>query len=347
MGAWSVTAAASAVAAMTLLAACGGGNSTTAGPTSDGLFVGYVDGTCANSWRTTVKAELDEEVKAHPEITKYVYRCAQGDLNKANSDIQSLTAQGVDVLLTFADFGKAMAPALKAAKAKGVTVVPFIVDPGDAQSYDALVQDDLDTMGKQMADFFIGKLKGKGNVVAIAGAAGNPWDGQLNAAMKKQLESTSDMKFLDSAAGDWEPAKSGQAMAGLLQKFPQIDAVYASEATTIGPILDQFRAAGRKPPLLGSLDVNGVAGTMVKDMPTNSTLGWGYFSARTWGVREALKVGLEIRGGKKPAQPVITLQNSVTDCAATCQKTYRPDMPATWIFTSKVPAESMKAQLGK
>jgi ribose transport system substrate-binding protein len=336
---------AGALASACLLAACGGGGKAADSADNKGVFVGYVDGTCANSWRTTVKAELEQEVKAHSEIAKFEYRCAQGDLNKAISNVQSLTAQGMDILLVFDDFGASLAPALTAAKKKGVTVVPFIIDPGDPKSYDAMIADDLDAMGKELADFYIKKLNGKGNVVAIAGVAGNPWDVQLNEATKKQLESASEIKFLEAGWGDWEPAKSGQVMAGLLQKYPQIDAVYASEATTIGPILDQVRAANRKPPLMASLDVNGVAGTMLKEMPANPTLGWGYFSARTWGVREALKLGLEIKGGKKPDKQVNYLENKVSDCATSCKDTYREDLPATWIFTGKVPAEQMKALL--
>lgn len=320
-------------------------SSEAAAPASDaGLFVAYIDGTCANSWRTTVRAEVEEEVKAHPEISKFEYKCAQGNVDNAVSDIESLTAQGVDIILGFNDAGAAVGPALQAARDAGVTVVPFLVNTGEG-TYDAIVEDDLSAMGTSIADYFIETLGGKGNIVAITGAAGNPWDAALNDAVKKQL-ATSDVQFIDEAAGDWDPAKSGKAMADLLQKHPDINGVLSIEGTTVVPILDQFEAAGRPLPAVVSLDVNGVAGEMLEKMPANPSLNWGYLSARTWAARDSLLAALAIREGNPPTDPVIYIDNVMGDCrSGGCEEIHNPDMPGTWPGTSKVPVETMKALL--
>src|SRR5688572_4037926 len=91
---WHLSAAlltAVGVAALTVAATAGAAPSRADRVTAtDGLFVAYADGTCGNSWRTTVRAEIEDEVTKHPEITKFVYKCAQGKLNQGIANIQSL-----------------------------------------------------------------------------------------------------------------------------------------------------------------------------------------------------------------------------------------------------------------
>jgi ribose transport system substrate-binding protein len=246
----------------------------------------------------------------------------------------------------FSDFGDALAPALKAARNKDVTVVPWLIDLGDSDAYDAQVLDNTKDLGTQIADYFIEKLGGKGNVVAVSGAAGNSFDAEIDAALKERLESASDMNFLESAAADWDPAKAGPATATLLSKYEEIDAVFSSEATMIPPILDQFKNAGRDLPQLSSLDVNGVAGEMLELMPSNPSLGWGFFSARTWGVRQALTTALDISNGNPPANKTVYIENRIGDCSTQCEGLYDSSMPDTWIGTTEISKEVMRKLLG-
>ena len=84
------------------LVAVTSGTAATSSPSktqAEDLFVAYVDGSCGNSWRTHVRAEIEDEASKHPEIKKFVYKCAQGKLNQGISAIQALTAQGADIIV--------------------------------------------------------------------------------------------------------------------------------------------------------------------------------------------------------------------------------------------------------
>ena len=67
--------------------------------------------------------EFIQQALTYPEIGHIQYSSARGDASKAIADIQAYTSQGVDVIVVFADAGKALGPAIKEAKEAGIEVV--------------------------------------------------------------------------------------------------------------------------------------------------------------------------------------------------------------------------------
>jgi ribose transport system substrate-binding protein len=337
--------------AVAAVAGCGQAGGTADKPAAGGdkagkkLFVAYADGSCGNAWRTTVRAEMEDEVTKHPEIGKFKYTCAHGELSQGIQNIQTLTSQGVDILIVFSEWGEALLPHIRAAQKKGVTVIPWNIGVGGVpgKDYTAFVSQDLEAQGKIYADFFIEKLGGKGNIVGLGGPPGNILDTPQIDSMKARFkEKAPGMKFLEFAPADWAPATTAKAMATLLTKYPKIDGVWDAESTTVKPMIDQFIAAGRPLATFASFDVNGMMRDFLKLKPTHPTLEWGYISATTWGVRNALQAGLEARlTGKPLANPVITLPNKMSDCAKVCKQLYDPNLPDSYIPTTKVPPEKM------
>ncbi len=59
----------------------------------------------------------------YPEIGKIQYTSARGDASKAISDLRSYIAQGVNVIVIFADHGAALGPTVREAKEAGIQVV--------------------------------------------------------------------------------------------------------------------------------------------------------------------------------------------------------------------------------
>jgi len=312
------------------------------------LFVAYSDGTCGNSWRTTVRAEFEHEAKKHKEIGRVVYKCAQGKLNQQIADIQSLTSQGVDILILFADPGKSLLPAVRSATRRGVTVVPWNAPVGGkaGEDYAAFVGFSIPDQARLFAKYIAQKLKGRGNVVGVGGPAGNDYDPAHTNVMKAYWKKNAPgIKFLEHAWADWAPGPSAKATATLLSKYPDIDAVWTPEATTVKPELDQFILAKRPAPVFTSLDVNGMMRDYLRLKPKHPTLQWGFVSALTWGVRNALKVGLQAEAGRPIDRKLLTLKNYISDCAAACRKLYRKDMPDAYIPTTQVPPAIMKKYL--
>ena len=322
---------------------------------AEGISVAYVDGSCGNSWRTIVQAEAGAEAKLHPEIVKYTYQCAQGNLGQYIAAMQALTAQKYNIIVTLDDFGKSGLPALRKAFETGVVVVPWQDPTGGVpgKDYSAEVLDDTPQMMSLAAKYFAEKIKGKGVIVGIGGVAGNEQDAEFQRHLVPELKAVAGdrLTFIapsDSGAwGDWNPAKSAQAMATALQKYPQIDGVLSIEATTIPPELQQFIQAGRKPPVFVSLDVNGMMKDFLKYKAQYPSLEYGFMSARTWGVRNAIKVGLAILA-KQPESSYKDLESisqTIRDAATDAKDLYRSDLPDSYVPTSKVPADELKALL--
>lgn len=316
------------------------------GASEGGIFVAYLDGTCGNSWRVHVRAELEDEISKHPEIERFEYVCAQGELDTGISSVQSLTSQGVDILTVFSDWGEPLLPALRAAHDAGVIVVPWQAPVGGeaGEDYTAFVALDQEHAGGLIADYFIEKLGGEGQIVGIGGPAGNDYDqGWLDAILPVLEES--DVEFLEQAPADWSPATASQVMATLLTKYDQIDGVWSMEATTIKPEVDQFIAAGADLPVFVSLDVNGMMGDFLELKEDHPTLEWGFLTSLTWGVRNALQIGLAAYNDEEWDPALETLEYYMTDCAEECAELYRSDMPEDYVPTSQVPADKLKEVL--
>jgi ribose transport system substrate-binding protein len=306
-------------------------------PTGKKLFVAYEDGSCANSLRVIQRAEFIAEARHHPEIEKYVYSCAEGSLAKFISDVQSLVAQGVDVLAVQADQGNAVVPTLRMATRKGVTVVPWTFAlKGEGKDFYAQVRDDVQARGTQVANFFIKKLHGHGNVVCVCGPAGNTEELPHIKVIKKVFAAKAPgMKWLDNGwGGDWNPAKMAAVMATLITKYPKIDAVWADEGSGIPALIRQFQAAGRPLPTFHSNELNGMMKLYFQLKPKNPTLNWGFWSARTWGVRNALIVGLQAHEGKKVNKSLLSIKNYTYDCDIWCKKLYAPSWPDSYLPTN-------------
>lgn len=346
------------VTALTISAAASGGAGASRAPASSAsatqgnIFVAYVDGSCANSWRVTVRAELEAEVKKHPEVGKFVYKCAEGNLAKGISIVQSLTAQRVDILLTFADWGQSFRPALRRAYKQGVAVVPWGVPVGGkaGQDYTAFVSSvTAPVFAKFAGNYFIKKLRGKGNVLLMSGVKGNDFDNAYNRVIASLFrKSAPGVKVLEVGWADWNPAKAAQVMSTMLAKYgDKTNAVSSVEATTVKPIIDQFLAAGVNLPVVVSFDVNGMMRDFLKLKPKHPTLEWGFLSAVTFGVRNTLKIGLAAHAGKKWDPSLTASKTYITDCATACKRLYDRTMPDSWIPSSKVPKAVLRPLLGK
>jgi ribose transport system substrate-binding protein len=87
------------------------------------VVVALADGFGENVWRQVTKMEFIVEALTYPEISKIIYTSARNDPTKAISDLRSLIAQGVDVIVVFADASTALLPTIQEATEAGITVV--------------------------------------------------------------------------------------------------------------------------------------------------------------------------------------------------------------------------------
>jgi len=67
------------------------------------MIVGVSDGYGGNTWRKTGLAEVKDELSRCKNVKRIIYSNANGDPQKANSDINSMVAQGINVLIMLPD----------------------------------------------------------------------------------------------------------------------------------------------------------------------------------------------------------------------------------------------------
>ena len=353
--------------AMLILASCGDDDGATETPeeestsddaatdsdeavedTPERLFVAYEDGFCANSFRVHARADLELEISRHPEITEFVYSCAEGDLTKYISDIESLVTQEADIILTLPDWGVSTVPALRDATEAGVLVVGNILPAGGESGVDyaAEVFDDLGQNADLWVDYFAEKLPDGGLIVGIGGTAGNVYDPLMQDLMQEGFaERAPNIEFAEVAPGDYDPTVSLQAMTALLAKYDEIDGVWSLLADPIPSYWDAFESAGRPLPVTISFDQNQLIGDFLSRKPDNPDLELGFVTSRTWITAETLKVALDIYNGNTVDPERLSIQNVMIDCSIECEALYQPDMPGAYIPSSKVPTETLRELL--
>jgi len=299
------------------------------------ITVGLADGFGGNSWRKITRAILEDEAAKCPNIKKVIYTDAQGDTQKAISDMNSLVAQGVNVIVSFVDGGEALLPTIKKATAAGVKVVPYVGSPGGKPGTDYVdfVSEDITTYGESLAKWTIGQMGGKGNLVMLGGIAGNSYSQGVYDGVVKVAKANPGIKLLNTAgpvATDWEPGKTQQVVAGLITKYGNIDGIVADYGGGSVGGIRAFIAANKPLPVWSANDSNDFACLWYQYKDSQPTFQIATESSRNWIVKVALHKGLAAFNGIRDDEPSIynlqIIEDSTNkDMLPKCEKNLPPD----------------------
>ena len=313
------------------------------------ITVALADGFGGNSWRKITRAEFEAEAAKCPNIKKVIYTDAQGDTLKAISDINSLVAQGVDVIVTFVDGGEALLPTIQKATAAGVKVVPFIGSPGGTPGTDYVdfVAEDIKTYGSSLADWTIKAMGGKGNLVMLGGIAGNSYSQGVYDGVKAAAAEHPGITLLNAdgpVSTDWEPGKTQQVVAGLITKYGQIDGIVADYGGGSVGGIRAFIAANKPLPVWSANDSNEFACLWYEYKDSNPSFQIATESSRNWVVSVALHKGLAAANGILNTEPStfdlqIIEDSRNPDMAPTCEKS----LPSDAILSSGLTVEQLQA----
>jgi ribose transport system substrate-binding protein len=313
------------------------------------LTVALADGFGGNSWRKITRAVFEAEAAKCPNIKKVLYTDAQGDTQKAISDINSLVAQGVDVIVTFVDGGEALLPTIKKATAAGVKVVPFVGSPGGTpgKDYVDFIAEDIKTYGSSLADWTIDAMHGKGNLVMLGGIAGNSYSQGVFDGVKAAVAENPGIKLLNTSgpiSTDWEPGKTQQVVAGLITKYGDIDGIVADYGGGSVGGIRAFLAANKPLPVWSANDSNEFACLWYEHKAKNPSYQVATESSRNWIVSVALHKGLAAANGVLNAEPSIYNLQIIEDSrkpgmAPKCDKS----LPSDAILSSGLSVDQLQA----
>ncbi|PRY93289.1 xylose-binding protein [Hasllibacter halocynthiae] len=176
----------------------------------------------------------------------YISADAQSSSAKQLSDVESLIAQGADVLVILAQDAQAIGPAVEAAAAEGIPVI----------AYDRLIDDDR-AFYLTFDNVEVGRLQAQavldaapsGNYVMIKGSPTDPNADFLRGGQQEVLQDAidaGDVTIVGEAYTDgWLPANAQRNMEQILTaQDNEVDAVVASNDGTAGGAVAALTAQG-------------------------------------------------------------------------------------------------------
>ncbi len=199
---------------------CWKNNGCTTG-TGGKLHVAYIEQFGENVYRQMSKMEFILQALTYKEVGRITYSSAHVDFNKAFADWKAAIAQGVDLIVTYPDFGDAMIPVMKEATDAGIPVATYawgyVSDPG--KNYLTVVGEDTCALGKTYAYVMNNQVK-SGDIAFLGGFPGNPLSEGWQKCEDPALRSSIDVVAKEPT--NWDPSRVQQVVAGILAKNPDI-----------------------------------------------------------------------------------------------------------------------------
>jgi len=173
------------------------------------------------------------------------------DVSKQSQQISNLIARKVDAIVVNAASPTGLNGILTQATQRGILVVSF--DNVVTAAPVLKVNTDQFAFGKQLAEFLVKKLNGKGNVIMVTGVAGTFVDEDRNKGADAVWKANPGIKVVNRYTGMWDSATAERNTASILPSLPQIDGIWCQGGTD--GVLKAFIAAKRPlPPTAGEAE---------------------------------------------------------------------------------------------
>src|SRR5215211_2650329 len=196
--------------------------------TGGNVTVALADGFGENFWRQATHMEFILQALTYPEIGKIIYTTAALDTQKAISDIRSLIAQDVDIIVGFPDAGDALLPAIREATERGIIYITHsygkIGEPG--KDYSSFVAEDVCLLGQLFAETLNTEI-GTGKVAFLGGTPGNALSAYWQSCEEPAL--SKDLTLIGRADTSWTQQGTLEAVSGMISSNPDIKG-YSYEA---------------------------------------------------------------------------------------------------------------------
>jgi ribose transport system substrate-binding protein len=216
----------------------------------DTYKVGFSQTESNNPWRLAETKSMQDEAKRLGH--QLIYTDAAGSSAKQASDVNSMIAQGVDVIFLPPREDKPLVPVILAAKAAGIPV--FLIDrdvdhsmakPGE--DYVTFIGSDFIQEGNRVADWLVKNANGKTTIIELEGTTGSSPANDRKKGFDDAIAKHPEFKIVASQSGDFARDKGRQVAETLLQAHPEANVIYAhNDEMALGAIA-ALEAAGKTP----------------------------------------------------------------------------------------------------
>lgn len=216
----------------------------------DTYKVGFAQTESNNPWRIAQTNSMKAE--AEKLGFQLVYTDAAGSAAKQVADVNSMIAQGVDVIFLAPREEKPLIPAVMAAKKAGIPVILLdrSVDPSLAKAgedYLTFIGSNFIEEGKRIAEWLAKNANGKSKIIELEGTTGSSPANDRKKGFDEAIQAAGGFEIVASQTGDFARDKGRQVAEALLQAHPDADIIYAhNDEMAIGAIA-ALEAAGKVP----------------------------------------------------------------------------------------------------
>jgi ribose transport system substrate-binding protein len=171
---------------------------------------------------------------------------------KEVSDVNSLIAQGVDIIFLVPREERPLIPAVMAAKKAGIPVILIdrSVDPSLAkagQDYLCFIGSNFVQEGQRVGEWLVKKTNGQAKIIELEGSVGASPANDRKKGFDEVIKQHSGMTILASQSGDFVRDTGRQVAQTLLQAHPDTTVIYAhNDEMALGAIA-ALEAAGKVP----------------------------------------------------------------------------------------------------
>jgi galactofuranose transport system substrate-binding protein len=216
----------------------------------DTYKVGFAQTESNNPWRIA----QTNSMKAEAEKLGYqlVYTDAAGSAAKQVADVNSMIAQGVDVIFLAPREEKPLIPAVMAAKKAGIPVILLdrSVDPSLAKAgedYLTFIGSNFVEEGKRVAEWLVKNANGKSKIIELEGTTGSSPANDRKKGFDEAIQAAGGFEIVASQTGDFARDKGRQVAEALLQAHPDADIIYAHNDEMAMGAIAALEAAGKVP----------------------------------------------------------------------------------------------------
>jgi len=294
------------------------------------LTVAYIEQFGENVYRQMSKMEFILQALTYPQVGKIIYSSAHSDFTKAFADWKAALAQGVDLIVTYPDFGDAMIPVMKQATDAGIPVATYawgyVSDPG--KNYLTVVGEDTCALGKTYAYVMNNQVK-SGDIAFLGGFPGNPLSAGWQNCEQPALKSSIDVVAKEPT--NWDPSKVQQVVAGILAKYPDIKGWSYEYGLGMGQGgYAAYKAAGKPFQGVMTFRTDDVGMGCLFNKLNDPKLQMYYYTSGNTQIRVAFTAAMmKLKGAKIPPKIVFPIELQNQRKRDSCVKGYPQEASAT------------------
>jgi ribose transport system substrate-binding protein len=216
----------------------------------DSYKVGFAQSESNNPWRIAQTESMRAE--AQKRGWQLVYTDAASSAAKQVADVDSMIAQGVDLIFLAPREEKPLVPAVMKAKRAGIPVILLDrkVDEGVAKpgrDYVTFIGSDFVEEGRRAAEWLVKATGGNARIIQLEGTVGSSPANDRRKGFEEVIAKNPGMKVVASQSGDFVRDKGRQVTETLLQAHPDATAIYAHNDEMVIGAIAALEAAGKRP----------------------------------------------------------------------------------------------------